>query len=83
MKDSLFTLVKQSQTDNHSLLKVIDLFSPKIHRSLQQTSLQNREDLAQDLKIKLLVWIKNYDVETTPGFYEMIELIANKPTQYF
>lgn len=83
MKDSLFTLVKQSQTDNHSLLKVIDLFSPKINRSLQQTSQQNREDLAQDLKIKLLIWIRNYDVETTPGFYEMIELITNKQTQYF
>lgn len=83
MKDSLFTLVKQSQTDNHSLLKVIDLFSPKINRSLQQTSQQNREDLAQDLKIKLLIWIRNYDVESTPGFYEMIELIANKQTQYF
>ncbi len=83
MKDSLFTLVKQSRTDNHSLVKVIDLFSPKINRSLQQTTEQHREDLSQDLKIKLLVWIRNYDVENTPGFYEMIELIARKQTQYF
>jgi len=81
--ESLFTLVKQSRTDNHSLVKVIDLFSPKIDHSLHQTNQQYREDLAQDLKMKLLVCIRNYDVENIPGYFQMIEFLDTHQTQTY
>jgi hypothetical protein len=75
LNDSLYTLVKQSRTDNNSLEIVINLFSPKIDRSLQLTKQQNREDLSQELKTKLLVYIRNYDVDNTPGYFQMIDLL--------
>ncbi|WP_148296160.1 helix-turn-helix domain-containing protein [Mesobacillus boroniphilus] len=58
MKDSLYTLVRQSNTDDNSLNTVIELFSPKIISSLNQTNQQDREDLSQEIKMKLLFCIK-------------------------
>lgn len=80
MKDSLYTLVKKSKTDNKSLNTVIDLFSPKIVSSLNQTSPQDREDLSQEIKMKLLFCIRNYDVENIPGYFQMIELLKKRET---
>ncbi|MFX3673429.1 MAG: helix-turn-helix domain-containing protein [Paenisporosarcina sp.] len=81
--ESLLTLVKQSRTDNHSLVKVIELFSPKIDYSLHQTKMQYREDLSQDLKMKLLVCIRNYEVENIPGYFQMIDLLDTQQTQTY
>ena len=81
MSESLYTLVKQSRTDNDSLVCVINLFSPKIDHSLKQTKLQFREDLSQELKIKLLDCIRNYEVENIPGYFQMIELLEGKRNQ--
>ncbi|ERI07367.1 helix-turn-helix domain-containing protein [Aneurinibacillus aneurinilyticus] len=82
MKENLYTLVKQSRFDNDSLEKVIDLFSPKIDQSLKQTKLQNREDLSQELKIKLLDCIRNYDVDNTLGYFQMLALLERKEGLY-
>ncbi|ESU34090.1 hypothetical protein G3A_02910 [Bacillus sp. 17376] len=78
MKDSLYTLVRQSKTDDNSLNTVIELFSPKIISSLNQTSQQDREDLSQEIKMKLLFCIKNYDVESIPGYFQMIEQLKKR-----
>ncbi|ESU31412.1 hypothetical protein G3A_16870 [Bacillus sp. 17376] len=78
MKDSLYTLVRQSNTDDNSLNTVIELFSPKIISSLNQTNQQDREDLSQEIKMKLLFCIKNYDVENIPGYFQMIEQLKKK-----
>ena len=76
-------LVKQSRTDNRSLEIVINLFSSKINHSLKQTDKQFREDLSQELKIKLLDYIRNYDVDNTPGYFQMLELLDRKGTPYY
>lgn len=78
MNESLYTLVKKSRTDDHSLVIVIDLFSPKINHSLKQTNVQNREDLSQELKIKLLECIRNYEVDHIPGYFQMIDFLEEK-----
>jgi len=83
MNRSLFLLVKQSRTDNDSLKIVIDLFTPKIHRSLQQTNKQYREDLSQELKIKVLHCTRNYDADKTPGYFQMIDLLEMKGAQNY
>lgn len=58
MRDSLYTLVKRSKTDVQSMNRVIEMFSPKILSSLNQTNHQDREDLSQEIKMKLLLCIK-------------------------
>lgn len=82
MNESLYTLVKQSRADNNSLVIVLDLFAPKIYRSLLQTKRQEREDLSQELKMKLLDCIRNYEVDNIPGYFQMIDSLEGKRTQY-
>ena len=47
MRDSLYTLVKRSKTDVQSMNRDIDMISPKILSSLNQTNHQDREDLSK------------------------------------
>lgn len=46
---------------------------PKIKKSLYHTKPQNREDLEQELKMKITECIHNDVFEQTPGFWEFIE----------
>lgn len=78
MAKNLYYLTKQAKTDNHSLLKIIDLFSPKIKKSLKQTNYQNREDLEQEIKLKMIANIKEYEVDEIPGFFQMLEQLERK-----
>ncbi|QED47001.1 helix-turn-helix domain-containing protein [Cytobacillus dafuensis] len=78
MRDSLYTLVKRSKTDVQSMNRVIETFSPKILSSLNQTNHQDREDLSQEIKMKLLLCIKNFDVENTPGYFQMMEQLKER-----
>ncbi|KAF0817158.1 MULTISPECIES: helix-turn-helix domain-containing protein [Cytobacillus] len=78
MRDSLYTLVKRSKTDVQSMNRVIEMFSPKILSSLNQTNHQDREDLSQEIKMKLLLCIKNFDVENTPGYFQMMEQLKER-----
>lgn len=82
MNESLYTLVKQARSDNNSLVIILDLFAPKIGRSLLQTKRQEREDLSQELKIKLLDCIRNYEVDNIPGYFQMIDLLEGKKSQF-
>jgi DNA-directed RNA polymerase specialized sigma24 family protein len=55
--------------------KIIELFEPKIKKSMIQTAVQDREDLFQELQIKLFESIQKYDMDRTPGFNEFKELV--------
>ncbi|QYY44401.1 hypothetical protein K3F53_01055 [Aneurinibacillus thermoaerophilus] len=57
------------------MLLFIQTFKPKLKSSLYQTSIGEREDLAQELTLKIIEAIYNYDLEATPGFFEFIEQI--------
>lgn len=48
---------------------IIDLIQPKIKRSLFQTSLENREDLEQELMLYILKVINNKISRNVPGFF--------------
>ncbi|TYR78889.1 hypothetical protein FZC66_17865 [Priestia megaterium] len=78
MPPALYELVKESKESKKALQVVIDLFEPKIKRSLSLTGYSEKEDLAQELKCKLISCIKTYDVDSTPGFWEMREQIHKK-----
>lgn len=73
MSNNFTRLVSQSKHDNDALLKIIHLFTPKIESVLRHTKDQNREDLSQELKLKLISTIKNYEVDNIPGFFDIIE----------
>lgn len=76
MKMKLYCLMKQAQDkDNEAVINIINMFSPKLKKSLLQTSLQEREDLEQDLVLKMIDIIYQYNLESTPGFWEFREMV--------
>lgn len=48
----------------------INLMEPKIKKSLFNTKFQDREDLAQEVKIKILEYFSKQISEETMGFWE-------------
>lgn len=64
-------LVEKSKYDDKALLTVLNFFEPKVKHCLYQTHPQYREDLRQDLLIKLINTIRKYDVNSVPGFWEL------------
>lgn len=75
---TLYDLVKESKESNCALQEVIDLFEPKIKKSLRLTSSQEKDDLSQELRCKLISCIKTYDLDSTPGFWELKDRISIK-----
>lgn len=69
----LYDLVKKSKEDERALQLVIELFEPKLKKSLSLTNYQERENLSQELKYKLVIVIKDYDINSTPGFWDLKE----------
>lgn len=74
----LYELVKESKKNNKKLQILIDLFEPKIKRSLNLTDVREKDDLAQELKCKLISCIQTYDIDSTPGFWELREQLNKK-----
>jgi flagellar biosynthesis chaperone FliJ len=71
-KNTLYELAKKSKNEDVIYTgKIIELFDPKIKSLLSLTSYQKREDLYQELRLKLLDIILTYDVDASPGFWDL------------
>lgn len=75
---NLYQLAYKAKEDNEAVNKIIEMFRPKIKKTLLQTDFQNREDLEQELQLKLVKVIKMYDLEEIMGFWEFHEMIKRK-----
>jgi hypothetical protein len=73
--NDLYQLMDSQDNNIRNASKIIELFNPKIRKSVLQTAPQEREDLAQELKIKLFESILSYDMNEVPGFHEFKELM--------
>ncbi len=76
MSQTLYELAIKSKTDEMALQTIIDLFEPKLKKSLNLTEYSERENLSQELKYKLILGIQKYDIDSTPGFWELKEQMA-------
>lgn len=52
---------------------ILNLFLPKIKKSLKNTPFQEREDLEQEIKLKIYEKIDVFDNFSAPGFFDFIE----------
>lgn len=58
----MYELLEQAkEKDKDALLEIIIKFQPKIKKSLHQTSPQDREDLEQELIVKIIEVIHSID----------------------
>ncbi|MEB2301546.1 helix-turn-helix domain-containing protein [Lysinibacillus xylanilyticus] len=78
MQEELIALVEKSKHDDTALLTVLNYFEPRLKHCLYQTHPHYREDLRQDLLIKLINTIKKYDVDSVPGFWDMKNLYSDQ-----
>ncbi|MER2007020.1 MAG: hypothetical protein ABS939_06165 [Psychrobacillus sp.] len=81
MSQEWIDLVEKSKHDEKALLTLISFFEPKLKICLYQTPPTNREDLQQDLIIKLINTIQNYDVNSVPGFWDLKNHFSNQKSE--
>ncbi|PFG15254.1 helix-turn-helix domain-containing protein [Bacillus sp. es.036] len=74
MEKRLYTLLQQAKNeDKEGLSGILNQFEKKIEAELRQTSPQNRDDLRQELVIKVMEAVEKYSVEDVPNFEQFIE----------
>ncbi|CDQ40329.1 MULTISPECIES: helix-turn-helix domain-containing protein [Virgibacillus] len=67
----LVDLTKQAQNSDTAAISIIlERFEPKIKASLQQTPIQEQADLYQELRIKLIEMVREFDFNKTYNFTE-------------
>jgi len=78
MSVTLYDLVQQSKSNEQSMQELLNMFEPKLKKSLILTHFQEREDLSQELRLRLIQYILKYNVESTPGFWDVKERLDKK-----
>lgn len=71
----LYSLIKKvrEEEDKEAMGTIISKFKPRIRSSLTQTSRQEREDMQQEVYIKIMEVVYKYDIESTPSIWELID----------
>lgn len=73
MSHALISLIQKAKNeDEEAILFLIQKFSPKIMRSLQQTTYQDQEDLRQEIHLKIIEAVRKYDLENIPDIWNFI-----------
>ncbi|MES5395736.1 sigma-O factor regulator RsoA [Bacillus amyloliquefaciens] len=68
----------KEKTDIDEMELLISRFSPMIKKKLSNTSYQEREDLEQELKIKIVEKADMLLCQEVPGFWEFILQLINE-----
>ncbi|MBK3494708.1 hypothetical protein JFL43_07520 [Viridibacillus sp. YIM B01967] len=61
------------QVENKDLERLLEIFRPAIKKSLHHTRMQEREDLEQEISMKILEKLNYLQDIKTPDFFEFIE----------
>ncbi|MCY7540066.1 sigma-O factor regulator RsoA [Bacillus pumilus] len=64
--------VNEEKMTNGEMEELIETFTPMIKKKLQNTAYQEREDLEQELYIKLIEKVDRLIYQEVPGFWEFI-----------
>ncbi|WP_409251825.1 hypothetical protein V1502_17205 [Bacillus sp. SCS-153A] len=70
---TLYNMVKEAKENTHYEVNVVSTFEPKIKKLLHLTRPDNREDLEQELKIKVIGYVRNYSLEEVPGLFDLMK----------
>jgi hypothetical protein len=63
----------------HEFMKIIDSLDPKIKKSLKNTQLQDRKDLEQEIKLKIIESYEKITAIEAPNFEEFLaEYLSQK-----
>ncbi|MGE8036775.1 hypothetical protein B1B04_10570 [Lysinibacillus sp. KCTC 33748] len=57
---------------NEETLTIIENFIPKIKQCLHNTDFQEREDLEQEIKLKIIEKLATVDFQDAPSFWDIL-----------
>ncbi|MBY7141575.1 helix-turn-helix domain-containing protein [Virgibacillus sp. NKC19-3] len=63
----------KEQLENEEVEKIIKELSPRIKNSITNTAYQEREDLEQELAIKIIEKIQMFECRDSPGFWDFVQ----------
>lgn len=74
----LYYLIKQAEKnkDLTSIEEIIHRFEPKIKSSSKFIQNREREDLEQELKIRIVKAVDKFKTSKTPGFIEFVSKLS-------
>ncbi|WP_343844045.1 hypothetical protein [Salinibacillus aidingensis] len=61
--------------ENEKVEQVIEELTPRIKSSIRNTAFQEREDLEQEIIIKIIEKIRLFERNDSPGFWEFVQAI--------
>lgn len=64
---------RQDGVKKKEIEEILKRFNPQIKKVLKNTSYQEREDLEQEIKVKILEKVNSLNIESPPGFWEFIK----------
>ena len=53
--------------------ELLDILKPKIKKELQQTDIQNRDDLEQEIILEILEVLNKKNFKNSPTFFGLLE----------
>lgn len=63
--------------NEYEVVEIIEAFKPKIKKSLYNTTPNEREDLEQEIKLKIVEKIHDIYSNDVPGFFQFINRFEN------
>ena len=61
--------------NTNEIIDLISTMEPKIIKSLTNTSYQEKEDLKQEIYLKIIEIIKKGNIKDVPGFWDMQKML--------
>ncbi|MFB5664196.1 helix-turn-helix domain-containing protein [Alteribacillus sp. HJP-4] len=61
------------EKDEEAMARLLLEFEPFIQKSLRQTTIQEKEDLRQHLRLKCIESVYRFSYSPAPGFWEFIK----------
>ncbi|WP_430108866.1 helix-turn-helix domain-containing protein [Paenibacillus sp. B1-33] len=62
----------QKEDDNEALVELLDIFEPKIKKSLRTVKYMNKEDIRQEIKIRIICAVRKYKFDEINGIEEFL-----------
>ncbi|ANB57049.1 response regulator [Anoxybacillus sp. B7M1] len=63
----------KNQCSPEEIVQILEQFEGKIQKNLKQTAYQEREDLAQEIRLKIIEKLINLEFSETLSFWSFIE----------
>jgi Helix-turn-helix domain len=71
---SLLMLLKRAQNnDEDAMMEIIERFEPKIRKSLRSTDSSVRDDIRQEMSLKIIEYILKYNVDKTLECFDFVK----------